>query len=365
MKINNVKIRNFKSLKDIDIELGNITLLSGINSCGKSSFIQTLLLLKQNENRINDTRNPIVNIKGDYIDLGNKRDILFQEAFDENISIEIKSATMSSSFIFKNKDLKMIANFPLLGVEESFNLFNEDFQYISTDRIAPSITYGLSDENIEKNLIGIRGEYTAHYLAKNKHKNIQIEELNHPNSKTEQLLENVSLWLGDISDGIEVKAKVYEELQSVNLTYSYAYGDTTTNDFTPLNIGFGITYSLPIIVAILKSKPDDLLIIENPESHLHPSGQSKIAELCAIAAANGVQIIIETHSDHFLNGLRVATKKKMIEPEQSQIYYFRKEKNSLATIADNLKIDKNGRINQEWPKGFFDEWDNRLDELLW
>ncbi len=365
MKIDNVKIQNFKSLKDVSLDLGNITLLTGVNSCGKSSFIQTLLLLKQNENRINVSRNPIVNIKGDYLDLGNKRDILFQEAFDENISIEVSSKERTSSFVFNNRDLNMIADFPLLGLEESFNLFNDDFQYISTDRIAPSITYGLSDENITKNLIGIQGEYTAHFLAQNKHKPIQLVALKHSNSKTEQLLENVSFWLGDISDGIEVKAKVYEELQNVNLTYSYTYGETTTNDFSPLNIGFGVTYVLPIIVAILKAKRGDLLIIENPESHLHPAGQSKIAELCAIAAANGVQIIVETHSDHFLNGLRVATKKKMILPEQSQIYYFRKEKNALETITDNLRIDEEGRINQEWPNGFFDEWDNRLDELLW
>lgn len=365
MKIDNVKIQNFKSLKNVDIELSNITLLTGVNSCGKSSFIQTLLLLKQNENRINMAKNPIVNIKGDYLDLGNKRDILFQEAFDENISIEVSSKESTGSFVFNNQDLKMITDFPLLGSEESFNLFNDDFQYISTDRIAPSITYGLSDENLEKNLIGISGEYTAHYLAVNRHKKIDILDFRHLQSQTEYLLENVSLWLGDISNGIEVKAKVYEELQNVNLTYSYTYGETTTNDFSPLNIGFGVTYVLPIIVAVLKAKPGDLLIIENPESHLHPAGQSKIAELCAIAAANGVQIIVETHSDHFLNGLRVATKKKYITPNQSQIYYFRKETNALETIVDSLMIDENGRINQEWPKGFFDEWDNRLDELLW
>ena len=365
MKIDSVKIQNFKSLKDVTIDLGDITLLTGVNSCGKSSFIQTLLLLKQNENRINLVRNPIVNIKGDYLDLGNKRDILFQEVFDEYISIEVKSKKRNSTFRFNNKDLKMITDFPLIGLEESYNLFYDDFQYISTDRIAPSITYELSDENIEKNLIGIRGEYTAHYIAINRHKKIPIKELKHKNAKTEQLRENISLWLGDISDGIEVKAQVFEELQNVNLTYSYTYEGTTTNNFSPLNIGFGVTYVLPIIVAILKAKKGDLLIIENPESHLHPSGQSKVAELCAIAAANGVQLIIETHSDHFLNGLRVATKKKIIKPEQSQIYYFRKEKNRLETIADNLTIDENGRINQECPEGCFDEWDNKLDELLW
>ena len=114
----------------------------------------------------------------------------------------------------------------------------------------------------------------------------------------------------------------------------------------------------------MKSKPDDLLIIENPESHLHPAGQSKIAELCAIASSQGVQIIIETHSDHFLNGIRVATKKEILKPESSQIYYFRKEKNELETKIDKLNIDKNGKID-EWPIGFFDEWDNKLDELLW
>ena len=365
MKIDNVKIQNFKSLKSVDIELANITLLTGVNSCGKSSFIQTLLLLKQNENRINMPKNTIVNIKGDYLDLGNKRDILFQETFNENLSIEVSSKERTGSFVFNNQDLKMITDFPSLELEESFNLFNDNFQYISTDRIVPSITYGLSDENLEKNLIGISGEYTAHYLAVNRHKKIDISALRHLQSQTEYLLENVSLWLGDISNGIEVKVQIYEELQNVNLTYSYTYGETTTNDFSPLNIGFGVTYVLPIIVAVLKAKPGDLLIIENPESHLHPAGQSKIAELCAIAAANGVQIIVETHSDHFLNGLRVATKKKYIMPNQSQIYYFRKETNSLETIVDCLPIDENGRINQEWPKGFFDEWDNRLDELLW
>jgi len=77
-----------------------------------------------------------------------------------------------------------------------------------------------------------------------------------------------------------------------------------------------------------------------------------------------VQIIIETHSDHFLNGIRVATKKGLLKPEESQIYYFEKAKDSLETVVHSLNIDKEGRID-EWPKGFFDEWDNKLNELLW
>jgi len=120
---------------------------------------------------------------------------------------------------------------------------------------------------------------------------------------------------------------------------------------------------LPIIVAILKAKEGDLLIIENPESHLHPAGQSKIAELCAIASANGVQIIVETHSDHFLNGIRVATKRGLMTPKQSKVYYFRKDKDELETKIDEINIDKNGGIDR-YPKGFFDQFDEDLDKLI-
>ena len=365
MKIDKVEIKNFKSLRDITIELSNLTLVTGRNSGGKSSFIQSLLLLKQNEdNFYTRIPKPFI-INGEYTELGNKKDILFQDAYEEDIIIVISSSENTTSIRFNNRDLKIFLETPSdSDIFELYNIFDTTFQYITTDRITPSITYALSDESIEQNQIGFRGEYTAHYLAENRRKNLNIEALRHPQSITNQLLENVSLWLNEISEGIEISATVYSELQQVNLTYQYTYGENTTDRYTPLNVGFGITYVLPIIVAILKAKPDDLLIIENPETHLHPSAQSQVAELCAIASANGVQIIVETHSDHFLNGIRVATKKDILQPEDSQIYFFRKDKNELETNIDKLNIDSEGRVDN-WPKGFFDEWDNQLDELLW
>ncbi len=393
MKINQVDVKNFKSLKKVSLKLSELTLLTGVNSSGKSSFIQSLLLLKQNEenlkkvssfkmfessmveknndeelyesmrNLIDKSKNLSINLNGEYLELGQMKDILNQEIFNEDISItlfmqDIKyqvSCNSTNSII--NVDTKA-------PIEVAINLFFDNFQYICTDRIAPRITYPLSESNIQKNLIGFQGEYTAHYLAENRRKDLKILELKHPDSVTNQLLENVSFWLKEISSGIDVEAKIYGELQQVNLTYSYVYGEKKSNAFTPLNVGFGITYVLPIIVAILKSKPDDLLIIENPESHLHPAGQSKIAELCALASSCGVQIIVETHSDHFLNGVRVATKKEILKPENSKIYFFRKDKDELETKVDELNIDSNGKIDN-WPNGFFDEWDNQLDKLLW
>ena len=364
MKIDRVKIENFKSLKYIDIPLENLNLITGVNSIGKSSFIQALLLLKQNEEKFYSLRgSKITNINDIYVQLGNKKDILFEEAFKENIKIEIFSNILTHKLIFNIDDLE-IANSDLLPDEneETFNIFYDDFQYLQTDRIVPQISYHLSNEMVDKNLIGFKGEYTAHYLAQNRHKEV-LSALKHSKSITNRLLENVSLWLSDISDKIEVKTKIFDELQQVDLKYSYVYGDKTTQDYTPLSVGFGITYSLPIIVSILKAKIGDLIIIENPESHLHPKAQSKLAELFALASSIGIQIIIETHSDHILNGIRVAIKKQIINPDKTKIYYFRKEKDKLETIIDTIELNEYGSINS-YPKYFFDQFDNDLDELL-
>ncbi len=363
MNINRVKIKNFKSLKDVDINLSNLNLLTGVNSSGKSSFIQALLLLKQNEDKFYSLRgDKTVNINDEYVQLGNKKDILFEEVFKENIEITIFLEDLQHSLIFNTDDLHIKFTKLLPDDKETFNLFYNDFQYISTNRINPTISYALSDKDVEKNLIGFSGEFTAHYLAQNRHKSI-LENLRHKDSKTTQLLENVSLWLSEISENIEVKAKVYEELQSVDLKYAYTYGKTTTQDYTPLNVGFGITYVLPIITSILKAKEGDLIIIENPETHLHPKAQSKIAQLCSKASANGIQIILETHSDHILNGIRVATKYCILEPEQSKIYYFRKNRDELETKIEQINIDKNGAIDR-YPQGFFDQFDEDLDRLV-
>lgn len=376
MKIKSFKIENFKSLRDIDLELGNLTLLTGVNSSGKSSFIQAMLLLKQNLELIGfaeitedyESKKPL-NINGQFVKLGNKKDILYQEVYDEKIKLSldtIKDLDDDSynpiDVIFDSTNLEFKASDDFL-VNSMLYSFNDNFQYLQTSRIEPNVFYDLNDESINNDDIGTKGEFTAHYLAEKRHQKLNIEALKHEKSHTNQLLENVSLWLSEISKDIEVSTKVYSELQKVNLTYKYTYKENTTNEYTPLNVGYGLTYVLPIIVAVLKSKPDDLIIIENPESHLHPAGQSKIAELFAIAAENGVQIIVETHSDHFLNGIRVATKEKIISPKNSKVYYFRKNDGELETIVDTINIDEYGNIDK-YPKGFFDEWDNNLDKLL-
>ena len=375
MKIENVKVKNFKSLVDVDLELKNLTIITGVNSSGKSSFIQSLLLFKENIDNIMfdfEFRKYIgantgvvlpkkkISFNGEYIKLGDSKTLLSQESSSDLMVFGIaQGESVLNILVNKDKEIEH-------KEENTINIINKfldsNFDYLATDRISPNTIFPFSD-NIKNELLGIKGEYTTHFLAEYRHKKLEIEGLKHPDSGALQFLENVEKWLGEISNGVVLNVSVDELSRTAKLTYQYEYGKNTTSEYSPLNVGFGLTYVLPVIVLILKSKPRDLVIIENPESHLHPAGQSKIAELCAIAANNGVQIIVETHSDHFLNGVRVATKQKIISPEQSKIYYFKKDKNELETKIDEINIDINGGIS-DYPKGFFDQFDDDLDKLV-
>lgn len=393
--ISKVKIKNFKILKDVSVKLSKLTLLTGTNSSGKSTFIQALLLIAQNKQLISllSTLNMIrkngegeasaasieeqflsgfggraININGSLLNLGNAKDIFHQDSFQQDIEFEFSSDIDCIKFNIESENLKL--SMETVEVKQRnerlfWSGFPGDLEYLHTNRIHPQNTYDLSNSVVKNGFLGVHGEFTAHYLDENRHKELHLNVLMHPDATTSQLLENVSLWLGEISKGVAVKAKKYAEIQKASLSFQYTYGDTTSNEYSPLNVGFGLTYVLPIIVALLKAKPKELIIIENPESHLHPQGQAKIAKLCALAAEAGVQLIIESHSDHFLNALRVATKQGLIKPEHSQIHYFSKNHEQLAAEVHSLSIDAEGRINEDWPDGFFDEYGKQLDELLW
>lgn len=132
----------------------------------------------------------------------------------------------------------------------------------------------------------------------------------------------------------------------------------------PANIGFGLTYAFPIIVAGLLAKKEQVLVIDSPEAHLHPLGQSKIGYFLGVIAAAGVQVIVETHSDHVLNGIRLAVAKKAISNESVGIHFFSSsnsgEENRPKIVSP--QVDVNGSLS-EWPSGFFDQTDKDLAAL--
>ena len=109
------------------------------------------------------------------------------------------------------------------------------------------------------------------------------------------------------------------------------------------------------------------LFFENPEAHLHPAAQVELGRLMALAASKGVQIIIESHSDHILNSLRLARKEGVISQEDLNVIFVQRDFGTGdemdVTYMNEIQIKDDGKLNER-PKNFFDSWDDVLTRLI-
>lgn len=251
---------------------------------------------------------------------------------------------------------------------KSLSLFSKNFQYVSAAR---NSVYEFDDYAVEiLKQISIKegkGELTAQFLYENQTK-IKVEEpLKHVNEVDSTLLRQTTAWEREISQGVNVVPNKVGDGYEIKYSFDTS-GLAPTDEFSKGNVGFGLSYSLPIIVSILSSKPGSLILIENPEAHIHPYGQSKIAELISLASQHGIQIILETHSDHIINGILVQCKcfeqkGKGIDKENVEIYHLEREDNSHSTYVNKVEIEKGGRLKNK-PVDFFDQIDNDLEKIL-
>ncbi|WP_069471692.1 AAA family ATPase [Candidatus Marithrix sp. Canyon 246] len=374
--IKHIKVKNFKALKLADLELNNLNLFAGLNGMGKSSFLQVLLLLRQSYLQ-NLLQKQELGLNGSLINMGLHRDVYAQFGSEETIYFELETVDgQKAQWTFSaEEDEDVLTSVDSISDDFfNFSLFKEGFQYLSAERLSPQSSFETSAyEVIKRKQLGNHGEFAIHYLALNKDESLLIPELKHKTVRADDstLLKNVEAWLTEISPGISLKTQIYPDMDKVRLAFQYDAGrlNVITNEFRPTNVGFGITYILSIIVAILAAKKGDILILENPEAHLHPRGQSQMGHMMALAAQQGVQFFIETHSDHILNGIRVAAKKDsehhVIDADKVSIFFFHREEGQAdhATSILTPKLDDNGKIDK-WPEGFFDEWNRLLFELL-
>ena len=93
------------------------------------------------------------------------------------------------------------------------------------------------------------------------------------------MLDQVTAWMGDISPGAFIRIEGYEEMDLMRLSFGFERADTAgdVRYYRSTNVGFGLTYTLPVLVALLSSPAGALVLLENPEAHLHPRGQSRLA----------------------------------------------------------------------------------------
>ena len=389
--IKDVFIENFKCFENEEkFHFSKLNLLTGINGRGKSSLLQSLLIISQTFIKKKNPQQLMLN--GEWIELGTFDDIKNDNSKNNIISFRFRTDDKDQKDVcFKYTDAKeseriaSITNLIVDGEEkyietttasdtkggqtykqqQSKNLLPLDsvklisqfqrFHYVSADRLGP-IEYVKKNDNPESLKIGIKGENLVNVLAYNEGYNVEKTMCKTGNtSLKEQIIE----WLSYILDGanIEVKGRDEKELSILRFLLN---SQKNGKFYKPTNVGFGYSYILPIIATGLIAKAGDIFIVENPEAHLHPRAQSRLTEFFAHLSANSIQIFIESHSEHILNGIRINALNPNIDlsNEDVSIYYF--DENFK---PNKLDIDKNGKI-ATWPNGFFDQQEIDLAQIF-
>ncbi|EJE8524047.1 DUF3696 domain-containing protein [Vibrio parahaemolyticus] len=348
--INNITLNGFKRFKKNDFNLKNITLLAGMNGSGKSSLIQGLQLAKQAANSIDVI--PLDNSYG--VDLGTASNVLNWYS-DEKIEISVNDSACHWEISLPNEDalyLNVEAKTPL-NIPSELDNKPRMFTYLCAERLGPRVSYPLYSSSSESLEIGLQGENTAQLIEIYGSSPLKDSSRIHPLTKEGEpvfLTYQIERWLSEIVRPIELKVERSPLVKSAVLSFR------TPKDVwvQSTNMGFGVTYSLPIVLAGLLAPRGSLLIIENPEAHLHPAGQSRMGVFLGWLASKGVQVIVETHSDHLLNGVRRAIAEyKYVLPKDANVLFF--DTDSENGVFSTLTFTEDGS-SKGWPRHFFDQY---------
>lgn len=347
--IKKVNISNFKSLKNVELELGDINVLCGTNASGKSSFIQSVLLVSQNIIPDNEVvlNGELVNL-GEFIEIKN-----FDASMEMPVSISlINNFNDTASLIFNHENI----------IEKSikFPLINKELFYLAANRMGNADVF---DRASKRNVFGSLGEYAISFLEDYKETPMPQELIHNKREETAHLfIDEVNYWMKKITGSI---LKV-EKLQRTNKLV-LSYSNNKNYQVRTSNTGSGLSYVVSIIIlglgvgllrANLNEKP--VVIIENPEIHLHPKAQAELTEFM-VWLSQYAQIIIESHSDHIFNGVRKMIKRGETNNEKAKIFFFNLKDND--TIIKKIEISKNGKL-LTLEKDLFDQFQIDLAELL-
>ncbi len=365
--ISQINLQLFKCFEKLKLPLSPLTLLTGANASGKSTVLQSLVLLHQTM-RDNEWSYHLM-LNSSAIQLGTLLDIVdkVNGRFSFSIGVESDEITHQWRFEGEKSDMSValadiwISNqtnndFPPI-VKHLMSPMNPsklghalvDLTYLTAERIGPRETYPLTDSQ-RMQVVGPKGEYAASILHQMRDEPIsnrlRIKDV------VPTGLKQVEARMQTFFPGCGLSVVPIPQTNAVTL------GILTSPDtdyHRPVNVGFGLTQILPIVVAALFAKPGGLLLIENPEVHLHPAGQAKMGHFLAEVANSGVQVILETHSDHILNGVRRAVKNKVIPADDVALHFFRPRTPGAEQVV-SPRMDALGNID-EWPAGFFDQFD--------
>ena len=370
-------LEHFKCFERLRLPLGPLTLLSGANASGKSSVLQAFVLLHQTMREHEWSTRLMLN--GAAIRLGTVSDVVDKvhgrRAFEIGVVDRLVDAELTCHWTFAGERSEMSMAIDRVTVGTDTNEKPEllryllppeaekpgqamarrlrGLTYITAERVGPREVYNLEDRQVAS-VVGPAGEHAASVLHWGRAEHV-LAGLALPDVAPTRLRQ------------VEARMRTFFpmfalELRQVSQANAVTLGLRTSDDtdfHRPIHGGFGLTQILPLVIAALSAAREDILLIENPEVHLHPAGQALMGQFLADVAAAGVQVIVETHSDHVLNGIRRSVKAECLAAEQVAIHFFRPRVPEAAQVLSPL-LDSSGNIDT-WPDGFFDQFDKDMN----
>ena len=422
-----LSIDNFKSIEHVaGLDISDLSVFAGVNSSGKSSVIQALLLLKQT---LNSSTSEILNLNGPYVYANSLLDLIhnkkggtigFSLILDKkelnNTAIQlyakdsgegIDTMLLSVSFKVKGDGTYVVSEFRLSlafsdgrninrtltwrpnkkvydlmedgkamnGLEsDRYSFVNffpvfmkkdgislelpimktaretlvrvlENVTYIAPLRVAPVLARSYQTD-VESRFVLPDGENTRFILDRISHDDREAFAL-------------VKEWICDrfhLAHDIDVVKEPGKLYRIV----------VTTNERVKVDLmhmGFGLSQILPIVTQGSISKSGALMIVEDPEVHMHPSIQASMADfLIYLCKKKNVNVLVETHSDHFITRLRRRVAEKVISPERVHLVFVEHE--GGASEYQTISMSDTGRLEGVMPTGFMDSLDNDFRAIL-
>ena len=222
--------------------------------------------------------------------------------------------------------------------------------YVAADRMGATSTIPIYEDEA----LGGRGENVLRRI--DHFRDEQLPELLRGDAEGTTLNYVLRYWLQKISPGVKFDYRIEEKAD-----VSYSLYDNHRS----ANVGYGLSYSLPVIVALLTAtlETESIVLIENPEAHLHPQGQAEMARLICLCVEAGAQVVVETHSDHLFDGVRIYARESENHFASKVATFWCQLDDNRNTQVDSCQIQENGRLDH-WPEHMFDQFLLDSEKLL-
>jgi predicted ATPase len=362
--INLLELESYKCFEQLRVPLAPLTLFTGFNGAGKSTALQPLLLLAQAARlRIwgSGSLDGELPLNGDVVRLGAAGDVIRsgQSIGVMHFTVGTPEEAISLNVSAKAGDrvLQARGSGGLAGQSSLVDRL-ERLVYLSAVRSGPSDAFPIPDRSDGQAAdVGVDGRYASYWYHQLADTEVAPKRRVGEGSGT-TFRRQIDAWLDRLAPGANANVQAVAVAASLALQFRLS---ETGEWRRPANVGYGLTYAFPILVALLAAHPGDILVIDSPEAHLHPQAQSRMGGILATFAAAGVQLLVETHSDHVLNGVRLAVRDRVIDASDLSLLFF------AGASAEGHgvtwpRIDRDGRID-EWPDGFFDQSDKDVSRL--